>query len=432
MQRPAVTTILPFHGSVDEAREALDRLDRLELRSGDAVLLVDNTEDGVALRQPRAGTIAVVDCPVKRSAYAARNVGAELAASDWLLFVDADCRLPADLIDRYFEPPPAEAAGAVAGQVVGTPDQPGVVPRWVRSRHHLDQEVLQDYYHRPMVVTANLLVRKAAWEVVGGFAERTRSGADNDFAWRLLDAGWTIEYRANAQVMHDHRATLPALLAQARRDGAGGRWLARRHPGYPARMGARAYARALAGAAVWPVLGQPRRGLHKALDGIWSAANDLGTLESNAPPEPPRPPAKLLVLLEEFPTPGDPLVAAIAGAANDGSPICVEARRRPTVADWTSGRAVPVRLWEDDAPLARLAAAARLGPRRGLRSPQELGPPALRLRAAAPEARVLVEPGLMEVARLLSRLAGRADLRLEPMGDRAAAAATIGSDARRG
>ena len=415
--RPAVTVVLPFHGSAEEAHEALARLEALELGPADAALLVDNTEEGVAIGQAAAGPVSVLECPVKRSAYAARNYGAEHARTEWLLFVDADCRLPADLIDRYFDPPPPETAGAVAGQVVGTPDQPGVVARWVRSRRHLDQEILQDHPYRPMAVTANLLVRRAAWAELGGFAEQTRSGADNDFSWRLLDAGWKLEYRAAAEVAHDHRATLSTLLAQARRDGAGGAWLARRHPGYDPRMGPRAYGRALAGAVGWPVLGQPRRGLHKAIDGIWSAAIDLGTLESNAPPQPAGPPAALVVILEEFPSPDDPLVDALAAASAAGQAVRVEARRRPGRADWSRGRRIPVRFAEDDATLARLLAGARLRLRSARR---ELGPPALRLRRAAPGTRVLAEPALMEMARSLCALARRSDLGVEQIEDRRA------------
>src|SRR5258705_6397368 len=167
-ERPGVSVVLPFHGDAADAAELVKQLSALQLRSGDELLVVDNTEDGVFAARDRSGPVQAVESPVKRSAYAARNVGAERARNAWLLFVDADCRLPPDLLDRYFQPPPPARAGAVAGQIVGARDQPGFVPAYMRSRNHLNQEVLRDHLFRPMAVTANLLVRRAACEAVRG------------------------------------------------------------------------------------------------------------------------------------------------------------------------------------------------------------------------------------------------------------------------
>src|SRR3954466_4379229 len=99
-----------------------------------------------------------------------------------------------------------------------------------------------------MAVTANLLVRREAWEQIGGFQEGTRSGADAEFCWRLQEAGWTLEHRPGAAVIHRHRDTRAALLCQSARDGAGGAWLENRRPGAGARPPlVRELARALAG-----------------------------------------------------------------------------------------------------------------------------------------------------------------------------------------
>ena len=284
--RPAVAVVLPFFGGAAEADAALAELAGLRLRSGDELLLVDNTEDGAATVRPSAEQVTVVDCEVKASAYTARNVGVEHSRAPWVLFVDADCRLPEDLLDAYFDPPPGENCGAVAGQVLGLAGQRGTVPGYIRSRGHLDQDLLRRNPYRPMAVTANLLVRREAWEAVGGLAERPLSGADADFCWRLGDAGWNLEYRERACVSHAHRETLGALLRQARRDGSAGPWLARRHRDYPARLGYKGFVRAAMGAIGWPLLGQPRRGLFKAMDGVWGAAFNVGSVVDDASPEP--------------------------------------------------------------------------------------------------------------------------------------------------
>jgi GT2 family glycosyltransferase len=408
-ERPGVSVVLPFHGSAADAAEVVKQLSLLRLRAGDELVVVDNTEDGVFADHARGRPVEAVDSPVKRSAYAARNVGAERARNDWLLFVDADCRLPPDLLDRYFEPPPPARAGALAGQIAGAADQPGFVPAYMRSRNHLNQEVLRDHLFRPMAVTANLLVRREAWESVGGFAEQTLSGADADFCWRLQDAGWTLDLRPAALVEHVHRSDLRALLVKSARDGAGGRWLSRRWPQFPAHPPlARELVRAPGGAVVWVLRGKLDRAAYKLVDLLFVAAAALGSMRTNATPSAPdaAPLGARIVFVREFPT-------VIAGGN-----VMVEAGRRADRGKWAGAREVPVRFAEDEGPLVQARALARLGLRRPLalvRARREHGwaelaaaaPAALRVARAAPRgAHVSAEAGAEEQAAAASLLAG--------------------------
>lgn len=420
--RPPVAVVLPFFGGEEEADAALAELGRLRVRTGDEVVLADNTPAELASGRPHQDRIEVLSCTVKSSAYAARNIGAESTVAPWVLFLDSDCRVPEDLLDAYFDPSPGARCGAVAGQVLGVPDQAGLVPSYIRSRGHLDQEWQVNHPYRPMAVTANLLVRREAWEQLGGFAELTRAGgADADFCWRLQDAGWTIELNKAALVRHEHRDSLRALLRQARRDGSTGPWLARRHPGYQAMVPWRAFLRALVGALGWPVLGQPRRGLFKAIDGAWSAAFNLGAVLDDAAQDAPGT-SRLVLLLEEFPAAGDPRVGAVGTVSKAISGLHVEALRRPTRAAWREARTVSMRHWEDDSALTRARAVLR----RPGRGPARDAAAARRLARAPEGSRLLVEPELAHTAERVVRLAGRPDLRIEALpGDREEAAAAI-------
>lgn len=419
--RPRVAVVLPFHGPADEAREALSRLGGLRTLPGDERVLVDNTETGVAAGLPAPDGVRTLRSPVARSAYAARNVGAEATGAPWLLFLDADVRPSPDLLDRYFDPEPAALDGALAGGLTGTPGQPGLIPAYIRSRRHLDPVALQEHDHRPMAVTANLLVRRTAFEDIGGFQEHTRSGADSDLCWRLQDAGWQLGLRAAAAATHDHRPTLRALLVQARRDGSGAPWLSRRHAGHRAVNGPAVFARAAAGALAWPVLGRPRRGLFKAIDGIWAGAFDLGALESNAPPaELPASPA-VVAVLRAFPRPRDPVVAALAATAQ-ARDVLVRADARPVVPDWAAGRALPVSFAEDDAVRDCLSAIRTLR-RRGVRADPASAPRLAVLARAGQGAFVVVEPPLLGRTQRDLEVLGRGDLQVVGAdGARAAAA----------
>ena len=149
--------VVPFYGDTAEAQAALARLAELALRDGDELVLVDNTDDGAALALAAPSGIDVIASPVRRSAYAARNVGAERTRAPWVLFMDADCTPSPGLLDAYFQPPPRDETGAVAGRIVGLRGQPGVGPMYATSRRHIDHEwLLESHPFRPMTVTTAL------------------------------------------------------------------------------------------------------------------------------------------------------------------------------------------------------------------------------------------------------------------------------------
>jgi hypothetical protein len=114
-----------------------------------------------------------------------------------------------------------------------------------------------------------------------------RSGGDADLCFRLRAAGWTLERRDAAAVIHRARPTVAGLLAQRARHGAGAGWLAERWPGalprrrWPglawrsARQAARGLAAAASGNRGGAVLG--------LLDGPAVWAFELGRLVPNRP-----------------------------------------------------------------------------------------------------------------------------------------------------
>jgi GT2 family glycosyltransferase len=59
----------------------------------------------------------------------------------------------------------------------------------------------------PWAVGAFLLVRREAWDEVGGFDERQWMYAEDlDLGWRMQRAGWHTRYEPTARVMHDESA----------------------------------------------------------------------------------------------------------------------------------------------------------------------------------------------------------------------------------
>jgi GT2 family glycosyltransferase len=273
--------VVPFRGDRTGADRLVAALRCLDIRDGDELIIADNTGGG------NEGLIAghgirVVRAVRERSAYHARNEGARLATADWILFLDADCRPAPNLLAAYFEESISDACGAVAGQILGEPEQASFAARYARSRNLFDHADGLIRASGGGAAAGNLLVRREAFEQVGGFTEGIRSGGDLDICRRLAAGGWRLDFRQGAVVHHRHRATLPSLLGAVARYGAGARWLNKRYPGsspaWPLRYG-------LAGTARDIVARLRERQVEEAVfrgvDGLGLVAHRIGYAMSN-------------------------------------------------------------------------------------------------------------------------------------------------------
>jgi GT2 family glycosyltransferase len=382
-ERPPVSIVVPFKGGDDAARRLLDALDAVELRDGDEVIVVDNTRPATfaaaaAGRRPR-----VVHAPAEGSSYYARNVGAAEARGEWILFTDADCRPRATILDDYFADAVPDRCGALGGEVVGASEQDSVVARFSRARRVLDQAGHLDASVRRFAGTANLLVRREAWDAVGGFCEGIRTGGDQDFSWRLQDQGWTIEYAGGAVVEHLHRERIGGLLEQSCRYGTAIAWLSRRHPETYRQA---SVVRSLGGAVkivakAGTRLRRREDAVFTALDGLAAGAFALGPLLENRARRTEKPISPRVVeLVDAFDT-------STAGA----STTHVEARRRAERPRAWLARELRTSYAEDDGDLRYAIDAGWLALRHPLRVVRVLrgGASARDLLAFAPTARRL-------------------------------------------
>jgi GT2 family glycosyltransferase len=231
--RPSVSVVVPFRGSEEDARRLAKNLEPLRVRPGDELIIADNSDAESNLQFPPSGEgnrQLVVSAAGERSSYHARNVGAARAAGEWLLFIDSDCVPDAGILSAYFSPLPADRVGALAGAVTTDPNQNAFLARYAKDRNFLDQDVGL-HTAGDAAATANLMVRRDAFEAVGGFTEGILSAGDVDLCRRLLAAGWRIERRPRAAVHHLHRESLRELLGSIARYAAGARWLNERYPG---------------------------------------------------------------------------------------------------------------------------------------------------------------------------------------------------------
>ncbi len=434
MTRPSVSVVTPFFGDREAARDAARTLQKLSIKPGDELILSDNS--GVA--EPVRG-VQVVRARGEHSPARARNVGAAAALGEWILFLDADCIPSSGLIEAYFASAIGPDVGAVAGEVVPMPAST-FAERYGASKSFLNQAAHLGHPFRPRAVAANLLVRRTAFEQVGGFYEGVRAGEDTDFSWRLQQAGWRLELRREAVVGHRYRATIKALRHQWRGYAAGRAWLARRYEGFEPEPAVR---RSLKRAAIRVRLRRrgrreesdhrPGRGDHRsapvgrlergrflALDAVLAADELAGLTLSNRPFRDGRElagPVRVVLIAERFPARDDPF----ADFARSLEGARVEASSRPEMVDGATAGELRVDYREDDGIACRRLALWRLALRHPLRCLRDLfgrQPQSPKLSAIAPAALRLAHDrnarvqavggdGVHQTARRLADLAGR-------------------------
>lgn len=129
----------------------------------------------------------------------ARQIGAETAVTDWLLFTDADIAFADDYWKRL-RPYLTIPAGAIYG-----PKQ--------------SQDAYQGYYRRfswgmqalhrlgiPAASGSNLLIRRDVFRAIGGFDLRLTCNEDSEIAWRVRQAGYPVAFAPDLIVVaRDHR-----------------------------------------------------------------------------------------------------------------------------------------------------------------------------------------------------------------------------------
>ena len=221
---PSLTSVVIPVGRVDDDLPLqFDALVTQDYPGSWELVLSLNTDDAMERRElesllaDRPSLAArIVDSSDLRSASHARNVGADAARGHMLLFCDGDDLAdPAWITSLVAALAEAPAVGghlgedrlAIAGQDHWRPPAtPGALPVFLGH---------------PFLVTANMGLRRAAFEEVGGFDTSLIRGEDIAFSWDLIDHGLELAYAADAIMHYRHRKGLLPMMRQHYQYGRG-------------------------------------------------------------------------------------------------------------------------------------------------------------------------------------------------------------------
>lgn len=204
--------VIPARNAAETLPALLAALAGQTLPVGEVVVAEDGSTDAT-VEVARSHGARVVEVPPPGGPGIARNAGVAATTGDPILFLDADTLPPPDWAERIIRRLEAEGPSTVAvwcGYSGPTEDSP-----LARLQHHdiaFHQAPTPRYVE--VITTANLVVRRGAFEAAGGFPPM-RVDEDYVFGARLARVG-RIRWDPEIRVGHRFRSSWRAYLRQQR------------------------------------------------------------------------------------------------------------------------------------------------------------------------------------------------------------------------
>ena len=228
--------IVPVFNRPDEVDELLQSLTEQTLKDFEVIIVEDGSQkpckdvcDKYAERLDLKYFMKPNSGPGQ-----SRNYGAERARGEWLIVLDSDVVLPRTYIEeveREMNRQPADAFGGPdSAHPSFTPTQKAIsysmTSFFTTGGIRGGKKKLDKFFPRSI----NMGIRRDIYQQLGGFS-KMRFGADIDFSYRIVEAGYQPRLFPEAWVWHKRRTDFRKFFRQVYNSGIARINLEKRHPG---------------------------------------------------------------------------------------------------------------------------------------------------------------------------------------------------------
>ncbi|MBV6624752.1 MAG: glycosyltransferase family 2 protein [Rivularia sp. (in: Bacteria)] len=201
-QKVSISVIIPVHNGGDSFRQCLSSLKESEIAPDEVIVVSDADTDGSWLLASEFGA-KVIRMPVNQGPAKARNLGASIANSDILYFVDADVVISPDAITQVkiaFENEPSLAA--LIGSYDDEPGETNFLSQYKNLLHHYTHQIGNEEAFTFWGACG--AIRREIFLSLGGFDESYRrpSIEDIELGYRIANAGYKIKLFKDLHVKH--------------------------------------------------------------------------------------------------------------------------------------------------------------------------------------------------------------------------------------
>ncbi len=222
-----ISVIIPTLNGARYLPELVESLRGQTVQDAEVIVVDSESDDGTA-------DIAVsLGCIVRRIVRSefdhggTRNLGAEMASGDTLVFLTQDALpISRDYIARLVAPIDGRVAAASYARQLAAPGATPTeafaklynYPPESSSRHisRVERRTLKTFFFS----NAASAISRACFERAGGFPCPVPTNEDMLLCARLMDAGYQIAYVAEAEVIHSHEFSLAEVFQRYFRIGA--------------------------------------------------------------------------------------------------------------------------------------------------------------------------------------------------------------------
>lgn len=210
---PRVSVVVCSYNGAKTLDSCFESLMQLDYHDYEVILVDDGSTDGTAEIAAQYPMVQYYYQP-NQGLSVARNVGAELADGEIVVYTDDDCDADEHWLLYLVQAMEDQQVEAIGGPNI-TPDSDSWVAKCVAASPGNPSHVMLDDTHAEHIPGCNMAFRRSTLLGLGGFDPQFRvAGDDVDVCWRMLDAGLSIGYAPGAMVWHHRRASVKAYRKQ--------------------------------------------------------------------------------------------------------------------------------------------------------------------------------------------------------------------------